>query len=261
MEKVQTLQNLVTPILYHDESRQPYLLDVLSDRPSSDQLSHQNELRKIGWTLFISFDGKILIGLFLTILWNTLIKITIFLIYFYVIVATHQNILMTHVFNIIENLRHFRNVIGRKLFERINAPSNFTARIVIISSIYCAIWTFWNKLTRLHIPIIWTLALWLFTFITFVYIITFLCVNSILHFDFLFGFRLLRCHILRWIMIICLCCRSRFVRIILLLFFTWILYLFLLVRLYQLILANLTLMLIIWWFLFFVQQLITCFIH
>jgi hypothetical protein len=68
MEKVQTLQNLVTPILYHDESRQPYLLDVLSDRPSSDQLSHQNELRKIGWTLFISFDGKILIGLFLTIL-------------------------------------------------------------------------------------------------------------------------------------------------------------------------------------------------
>ena len=62
------MQDLVAPILYHDESRKSDLLDVLSYRPGGDQLCHQYELWEIDRTLFISFDGKILVGLFLTIM-------------------------------------------------------------------------------------------------------------------------------------------------------------------------------------------------
>lgn len=45
VEELETLKDLVAPVLDHDESRQSYLLDVLPNGSCCDQLGNQNELR------------------------------------------------------------------------------------------------------------------------------------------------------------------------------------------------------------------------
>lgn len=82
MKKFQALKDLVAPILDDNESRKSNLFNVLSDRTSCNKLSNQYKLRKIDliWIQFFSLYSKILICLCLASMWNTLIKIAIFIV-------------------------------------------------------------------------------------------------------------------------------------------------------------------------------------
>ena len=82
VEELETLKDLVAPVLDHDESRQSYLLDVLPNGSCCNQLGNQNKLRTNCryLSLLVRPQSNILIlwlALITLIWWNTPINFTV----------------------------------------------------------------------------------------------------------------------------------------------------------------------------------------
>ena len=167
VEEFEALEDLVAPVLDHDESGQSYLLDVLSDGSCCDQLGDQDELRTNCRysSLFIRPQSKIVIlclALITLIWWNTLINFTVLtsreyhgvraVHQFDMVMAAHQNILMSHVSDVVQDLRHLLDFLLWQLLEQIDAPSYLTARVIVVAPVDGAILTLGDKFARLDIP-------------------------------------------------------------------------------------------------------------
>ena len=61
-----------------------------------------------------------------------------------VVVSTHQNVLVANVLHIFQDFVHLFDVLLGKLLEWVDAPCNFTARVIIIPLVYCPVLTLRN---------------------------------------------------------------------------------------------------------------------
>lgn len=73
---------------------------------------------------------------------------------FNLVVAAHKNILMSNTLDVIQNFWHGLNLLISQLFQGVNAPSNFTSRVVVITPIYGSVLTFGDKIVSFSIAAI-----------------------------------------------------------------------------------------------------------
>ena len=141
MQKIKPLQYFIAPIFDHYKSRQFYLFQVFSDIPGRNQLRYQNQIGPVMWNIRLPHWRIWLLRWFLVDAvcvgegWRAI---------FIIIVIHHKDVLVAHIHNVIEYLKHFLDVFAVQLLQRIHAPSYFTSGIVVKAAENRPVQTFGN---------------------------------------------------------------------------------------------------------------------